>query len=355
VRIPASIAVLVLALLPSAVVDAHGLLSRIDLDRVNRGLYGHVVDYTANHGADRRIWSAALGERRDLYVYVPPGYDPNLRYPLMLWLHGFSQDEESFARDVVGPLDRAIHEGKLPPTIIAAPDGSLRGVAGTFSPGSFFLNTRAGAFQDYLMGDVWDFLHQHYSIRPEAEAHVLAGASMGGGAAYNLAIKHPDRFRVVVGIFPPLNLRWVDCHGRYMANFDPRCWGWREDYSQGWRVVGRFYGIIPVRLRQMVYPLYGRRNPMTAVLISQENPIEMLDAYDLREGQLEMYVAYGGRDQFNIDAQVESFLYRAHQRGLTVGVGYDPRGKHDVSTALRLLPATLEWLGPRMAPYGPTR
>jgi hypothetical protein len=104
---------------------------------------------------------------------------------------------------------------------------------------------------------------------------------------------------------------------------------------------------------QVCYPLYGRHNPDTAVLVSRENPIEMLDAYDVREGQLAMYIGYGGLDEFNIDAQVESFLYHARQRGLTVAVGYDPRGKHDLATALRLLPGALDWLGPRLAPYAP--
>ena len=31
----------------------------------------------------------------------------------------------------------------------------------------------------------------------------------------------------------------------------------------------------------------------------------------------------------------------ANQRGLTVGVGYDPGGKHDLATAQRLLPGVL--------------
>ena len=66
-----------------------------------------------------------------------------------------------------------------------------------------------------------------------------------------------------------------------------------------------------------------------------------------------MYVAYGGRDQFNIDAQVESFLYLAQQRGLTVGVGYDPRGKHDEASALRLMPGLFDWLQPLLSAYYP--
>jgi hypothetical protein len=350
------LAVLLIGLLPGAALQAHGLLPKPNLDRVNRSLYGRVIDHTDNHGADRALFSPSLGMRRDLYVYVPPGFDPDLRYPLILWLHGFAQDEESFLQGVVQAIDRDIHEGKLPPVIVAAPDGSLRGISGYFSPGSFFINTpRAGAFEDYLLRDVWDFLFCNYPIRPEREAHVAAGASMGAGAAFHHAIKYQDRFGVVLGFFPPLNLRWEDCYGRYRANFDPCCWGWREDFSHSHEVMGRFYGVVPVRAGRMLNPLYGRRNPETAALISQDNPIEMLDTYDLREGQLEMYVAYGGRDQFNLDAQIESFLYRAGQRGLTIGVGYDPRGKHDMATAMRLLPRAMDWLGSRLMPFGPTR
>ena len=42
--------------------------------------------------------------------------------------------------------------------------------------------------------------------------------------------------------------------------------------------------------------------------MSRDNPIEMLDTHDLKEGELDMLVAYGRKDEFNIDAQVESFL-----------------------------------------------
>jgi S-formylglutathione hydrolase FrmB len=269
-----------------------------------------------------------------------------------LWLHGFAQDEQSFLRDAVEPLDHAIVEGCLPPVIIAAPDGSFPGEPCILSAGSFFLNSKAGRYEDFLIQDVWPFLLQNYPIRPEREAHVLAGASMGGGAAYNLGIKYRDCFGIVIGIFPPLNTRWMDCHGRYMRTFDPCCWGWRTDFSHRWEVVGRFYGVVTIRLGHVVTPLYGR-GPDVAELVSRENPIEMLDSYSVQPGDLAMYVGYAGRDQFNIDAQAESFLFAARERGLCVAVGYDPRGKHDSSTALRLLPGVLDWLRPQLAPYAP--
>jgi hypothetical protein len=87
--------------------------------------------------------------------------------------------------------------------------------------------------------------------------------------------------------------------------------------------------------------------------ITLENPIEMIDRLHIPNGLFDMYVAYGGKDQFNIDAQVESFLYRARQRGLCVSVGYDPHGRHNLRTAVRLSPGIMCWLGRRLAPFGP--
>src|SRR5262245_44982227 len=54
-----------------------------ELEVTSRKLQGHIVDFTFNHGTDKRMWSRSLEQRRDLYVYLPPGYDPSLRYPLM--------------------------------------------------------------------------------------------------------------------------------------------------------------------------------------------------------------------------------------------------------------------------------
>jgi S-formylglutathione hydrolase FrmB len=256
---------------------------------------------------------------------------------------------------MVAPLiDKAMAEGKLPAAIVAAPDGSLEGKASVFSTGSFYLNSMAGDFEDYLMQDVWDFVVGHYPIRPEREAHVLAGVSMGGFAAFNQGIKHREAIGVVVGVFPPVNLRWVNCKGRYFANFDPKDWGWRTKVDQGHEVIARFYGgLITIRLRQVVDPLFGR-GPEALASVSRENPIEMVDRLHLHEGELAMYIAYGGKDEFNIDAQVESFLYFTRCRGLTVSVGYEPKGRHNVATAMKLFPDTIAWLAQQIAPWSPS-
>lgn len=323
------------------------------LDRINRGLHGTLLDFTRNHGADRRIWSNALGQKRDVYVYLPPGFDPSCRYPACLFLHGFAHDEQQFSDDIASTIDTAIVTGKLPPMIFIAPDGSLNGHPCLLTAGSFFSNSDAGRFEDFVIQDVWPFLCHNFPILPEREAHVLAGVSMGGGAAFALAMKYRDQFKVCAALFPPLNTRWEDCHGRYLSNFDPSCWGWRTNFSRRNEVIARF-GIVPIRLKRLIGPLYGFR-PGVADRVALENPAEMLERLDVRPDELALFIGYGGKDEFNVDAQVESFLVLARARGICPVVEYVPDGKHDRETAAKLTPALIDWVGQQLAAYFPKR
>ncbi len=324
------------------------------LEETNQRLTGRIVDYTANHGKDNRIWSKSLYQRRDAYVYLPPRFDPHQKYPLLMWFHGFAEDEQQFLRHVAPLIDSAIVSGQLPPVIVVAPDGSCGGEPCVATPGSFFINSQLGAYEDFVLLDLWDFMSTHYPIRPEREAHVLAGVSMGGFAAFNLGIRHRYAFGVVVGIFPPLNLRWVDDQNDYQANFDPNHWGWRISRPRRGEPMGRLAGgLVTLRINHLLDPLFCDKGNLALVEVSRDNPIELIDRLGLKNGELAMYAAYGGQDEFNIDAQVESFLYLCKHRGIEIGVGHDPQGRHNLVTAQNLWPGIVRWLGPRLAPYSP--
>ena len=74
-----------------AVSDLHAriLPPAIDnLARMNHRLHGTVIDHTHHHGADRRFWSDALCQKRDMYVYLPR--NKQYRYALAA---GFMRDE----------------------------------------------------------------------------------------------------------------------------------------------------------------------------------------------------------------------------------------------------------------------
>ena len=184
-----------LAVAPSA--QAFGHKDRVaDLRQLNGQLAGRIDDYTARHGSDNRIDSPSLGQRRGVYVYVPPGYDPAKRYPLVVWLHGLNQDETSFL-EVAPAFDRAMVAGRLPKFVAVCPDGTANGRTGLREPPTLYLNSPLGRFEDFVTLDVWNHVVTHYSIRPERQAHALTGASMGAFGAYNLGIKHKDDFGVL--------------------------------------------------------------------------------------------------------------------------------------------------------------
>jgi pimeloyl-ACP methyl ester carboxylesterase len=194
---------------------------------------------------------------------------------------------------------------------------------------------------------------EHYPIRPEREAHIVAGTSMGGFAAFNYGIKHREAFGIVIGMSPLLNVRWQNKQGDYLAPFDPRDWGWCSEVGGFRHPVCRLLDAGKrMCMRDWLQPLYGPGDDAITA-IAQENPIELVDRYQLRPGQLEMYVAYTADDEFNTGAQVESFLYLARWRGLCVGVGYQELGRHCIETAAHMLPGALAWLTPRIAPFSP--
>ncbi|MCS7046140.1 MAG: alpha/beta hydrolase-fold protein, partial [Gemmataceae bacterium] len=285
-------------------------------------------------------------------VYVPPNFTAARRYPLIVFLHGFASDEQSFLK-VVPYLDKAICKGLFPPVIVAAPDGSIKGEPCLHEPASFFVNSSAGDFEDFVLGDVWDFMTQHFPIRPERECRALVGVSMGGGAAFDLGMRHRHCIGIVAGIFPSLNLRWLDCNGDYRGKFDPRRMAWRDQIKNPHEVVASFAGgLLNVRLTHLLGPTFGTTDD-AIVEISKHNPIELIDRTRLRNGELEMFIAYAGKDEYNIDAQVESFLYVAKHRGLGIHVVYDPLGHHDSITAMNMVPHLLAWLAPRLMPYSP--
>jgi S-formylglutathione hydrolase FrmB len=347
------VAALAALLLVSVPLSARPFRDRIKygskLDEVNAQLHGRLVDFTNNHGCDRRIWSAALGEKRDMYVYVPPGYDGTKRYPILIWFHGFSQDEKDFLK-LAPAFDKAVAEGKLPPMILAVPDGTFKGFATMTNSGSFFLNGKRGQFEDFLICDVWPFLTANFAVRPEKEAHILAGASMGGYSAVNLAIKHRDIFQIAVGIMPLLDLRYQDCHGNHWAPFDPNCLGRIENFRP-WASAGRLFLVINIRQGKAMRPIFGNKHEVEERLPS-ENPADMLEIYGVQPGELKLFIAYGLRDQFNGAAENQSFMYFAGLRGITAHVE-TADGRHNKRTAVKFFEPFCEWLTPLLQPYVP--
>ena len=310
-------------------------------------------DYTHNHGSDRRLVSPILAMPRDLYVYLPPGYDPRRSYPLVLFFHLANVDEHYFAGSrLLKELDTQIVRGEVPPMIVAAPDGTIGGRNRIREPHSFFVNGCGGRFEDHVMQEVVPFLLARYSIRPERQAHALLGTSAGGFGAMSLALKHRDFFGAVATLSGPLNLRYDTSDGTYHANFDPATYRWKEGYDPD-EVVGVFYfGLRRNRARKYIGPVFGEGEEVEGRIIAN-NPADLLFSTDLQPGALDIYINYGGRDNWNFDAQNESFAWLAASRGIVVRCERDANGTHSLRYFRHNLPLAFRWLGSHLLPPSP--
>jgi S-formylglutathione hydrolase FrmB len=175
---------------------------------------------------------------------------------------------------------------------------------------------------------------------------------MGGFGAFNLGIKYREEFGAIVGIMPPVNLRYGDYRGRYLTPYEPGNWTLRETDRPN-EIIGRFYHVILIRARRMTDPVIGRHYPDPTGFIAAENPMEMLAAYDVKPDEFAMFIGYGTKDEFNLAAQVESFLEVAAARGIRPDVVVIPDGRHNVKTALAMFPDFSRWVSGQLAAYVP--
>jgi enterochelin esterase-like enzyme len=153
----------------------------------------------ANGAVGRRetveFYSQALGRRADYLVYLPAGYSPTTRYPVLYLLHGDPGRPQLFfdVGNVGVRLDNLTAQRQVPPMIVVVPDGRIGG--SQFSD-TEWADTRAGRFESYVLEAMRD-ADQRFATIPDRRARVLAGYSSGAYGALNIALHHLDAFASV--------------------------------------------------------------------------------------------------------------------------------------------------------------
>jgi len=137
---------------------------------------------------------------RDLFVYLPPGYEASKRrYPTAYLLHANGET----AAQVVSPpsdgvrwkppiqdvLDPVFGRMGVPPMIVAIPDGASR-----WGCGQWVDSPVTGDFEQYVLHDVIPTVDAAYRTIPHAGSRGVFGFSSGGFGAWNLGSRHPDVF-----------------------------------------------------------------------------------------------------------------------------------------------------------------
>jgi S-formylglutathione hydrolase FrmB len=137
-----------------------------------------------------RYFSHALRRGGSFTVYLPSGYaTATRRYPVLYLLHGTDQKATAFLQiGLQGTLDRLIAHHAIPPVIAVM-------IQGGRGPNNW-RDLGAARYESYVL-EVQELIDRTLPTIASRAGRAIAGDSMGGFGAMNLALGHPYRFAVV--------------------------------------------------------------------------------------------------------------------------------------------------------------
>lgn len=145
------------------------------------------------HGnVTRHIYhSDVTNGERDLYVYTPPGYNPNKSYPVLYLLGGSGELPSNWVFDGRANLilDNLLAEGKAVPMIIAIPNNQ---VIHRNNPKHTELTF--DIFEKELRNHVVPLVDKNYNTIKTPKGRAISGLSMGGRHAMFVGFRSLDLF-----------------------------------------------------------------------------------------------------------------------------------------------------------------
>jgi enterochelin esterase-like enzyme len=151
------------------------------------------------------VWSGRIpnsfapSDSRLSSVYLPPGYSPAERYPVLYLLHGLVGNPSEYwdSLHLARRLDAMIGSGS-PPFIVVTPVGGQ-----VVDPNS---GEWAGIWESYVVGDVVPWVDTHLATVASPHGRVLEGLCAGGFGAVDIGLRHPGVFSALgswEGYFTP--------------------------------------------------------------------------------------------------------------------------------------------------------
>ncbi|MEO8045458.1 MAG: alpha/beta hydrolase-fold protein [Spartobacteria bacterium] len=181
---------------------------------------------TGNIQSHPQFESRILRNKRDVQVYLPPGYrrSRRRRYPV-LYLHD-GQNVFDAATAFAGvewgvdeSAERLTTKRLIEPLIIVAVANTgekriheyapSRGIIDSSAPRKKRSRGKLRKYGDFLRDELKPFIDGTYRTRPEAEFTGLGGSSLGGLATLSLGLWFPEVFNRLAVMSP--SIWWDDC------------------------------------------------------------------------------------------------------------------------------------------------
>lgn len=139
------------------------------------------------------INSKFLGEKRKLRIYLPPGYNVLLSYPVV-----YCQDGEEFFNfgRIATHANRLILDEDVEPFIIVGVEVNTSVRTSEYAP----FGSRFEAYTRCFSEEIIPFIEANYPVRRERSERILAGDSLGGSVSLHIALKRKDLFGKIISL-----------------------------------------------------------------------------------------------------------------------------------------------------------
>ncbi|UQZ82519.1 Endo-1,4-beta-xylanase Z precursor [Paenibacillus konkukensis] len=137
--------------------------------------------------------SVSLGEERPVRVFLPPGYQELLTYPVI-----YCQDGEQFFNfgRIVTHMNRLIFDEGVEPAIIVGVDVNTAVRTSEYAPEG----ERFEAYTHFFARELLPFIESKYPVRTTPAERILAGDSLGGTVSLHLALDYRSLFCNVISL-----------------------------------------------------------------------------------------------------------------------------------------------------------
>lgn len=129
-------------------------------------------------------------------IYLPPSYNSSKKsYPVVYFLLGY----QTKVRESNAEIFNIMEDETVKEMIYVEISGY------NLYKGSMYTNSPVtGNWEDYVTNDVITYVDKNYRTIPEKASRGLIGHSMGGLGAFNISLKHPDKFSAVELMSPAI-------------------------------------------------------------------------------------------------------------------------------------------------------
>jgi enterochelin esterase-like enzyme len=181
---------------PAQIVEIHPLRAFSTLAMPNARPTPELENEIASSGsmAFHVVGSAARGDWRRVWVYLPPDYDPQARrYPAL-----YLNDGEAYLLSARAPeiMDSLLAQGEIVPAILVFVESAAPCEATALLDGRLV---------SFLADELAPWIDARYATSTDPQERAVGGAGSGAALSLYAALERPDAFRRVVAQSPLAN------------------------------------------------------------------------------------------------------------------------------------------------------